>query len=408
MRSLVPGEAFRVDDLPTPGAAIAAFLRAVPLAPLGVEHVPLAAAAGRVLAHDAVADVEYPADDRSTMDGFAVRSSEGRSARVIRGAVRMGHAPPHALGAGEAMRIPTGGVLPDGADAVVAWEDADEDAGLLTPHDAPAAGEAVTRRGDDMRAGDTVLHAGRRIGAPELSVLATVGLAEVPVFRIPRIAIVSTGDELVAPDARPQTGQIRDSNRWAIAGALIAAGCTPIHLPIGRDEPAEIAAQIAAGLALADGVILTGGSSVGGRDHTPAAIDACGAPGVIVHGIKVKPGKPTVLAAIGAKPVIGLPGNPASALTILTAVCAPLLHALTGASETRGIATTAATEFAGRRGWTWYVPAVLDSAGARPLVLRSAHTSLLARADGYVIVGPDDGRIAAGAPLVLHRYGVQA
>jgi molybdenum cofactor synthesis domain-containing protein len=410
MRALQPGETFAPERLRAPAEAVAAYLAAVGPRPRGVERVPLAAALGRVLAADAVANAAYPADHRSTMDGFAVRSADGAGPRRIAGAIRMGAAPPAPLGPGEAMRIPTGGVLPAGADAVVPVEDADlaEDAGeTVTPHEAPRAGEYFTPRGEDMAPGDLVLPAGRRIGAAELSVLATLGQAEVEVYLRPRVAVVSTGDELVDAGSRPGTGQVRDSNRWAVAGGLIALGCEVVHLERARDEVGEIAARIAAGLEVADAVVLTGGSSVGARDHVPAAIDGLGAPGVIVHGLSVKPGKPTVLAALGGKPVIGLPGNPTSALTILDAIAGDVIRALSGAREARraSVATVAAEPFPGRAGWTWYVPAVLGPEGARPLALRSSHTSLLARADGYVVVGPERPRIEAGEPVALIRYG---
>lgn len=408
MRALQPGETFQGDRLPAPAEAIAAYLAAVPVAPPGgVEAVGLAAAFGRVLARDAIADAAYPADHRSTMDGFAVRSADGTSPRRIVGAVRMGAAPPAPLGEGEAMRIPTGGVLPQGADAVVPVEDVEERGETVVPAEVPRPGECFTPRGDDMRPGDVVIAAGRRIGAPELSVLATLGTTRIEVFARPRIAIVPTGDELVDPATRPGTGQVRDSNRWAIAGGLAALGCDVVHLPPARDEIDEVAAGIAEGLRLADAVVLTGGSSVGARDHVPAAIGRLGAPGVVVHGIRVKPGKPTVLAAIGTRPVIGLPGNPTSALAILDAIAAPILQRLTGATGLRRatIATVASAPFAGKAGWTWYVPAVVDERGARPLALRSSHTSLLARADGYVVVGPEHDRIETGAPVAVVRYG---
>jgi molybdopterin molybdotransferase len=410
MRSLRAGETFETGRLLSPEEGIASYLGAVTLMPPGVERVALTQAFGRVLASDARADVAYPADRRSTMDGFAVRSTDGVAPRRIVGAVRMGAAPPAPLGAAEAMRIPTGGVLPEGADAVVPLEDADERDDTITPHEPPESGASFTPRGDDMKPGELVFSTGRRIGAPELSVLATLGMVEIDVFRRPRVAIVSTGDELVDPSAVPGTGQVRDSNRWAIAGGLIALGCEVVHLPRAHDEAAEISARIAQGLAQADAVVLTGGSSVGARDHVPAAIDALGAPGVVVHGLKVKPGKPTVLAAIGTKPVIGLPGNPTSALTILDAIAAPILEHLSGATNGRRatVATVAREPFRGRAGWTWYIPAVLDADGARPLTLRSSHTSLLARADGYVVVGPDRDTIAAGEPLTIVRYGTAA
>jgi molybdopterin molybdotransferase len=407
MRALRPGATFETERLLAPGEAVAAYLSAVAVRPRGTEGVALGAAFGRILARDAVAAAAHPADDRSTMDGFAVRSADGADPRRITGTIRMGHAPPGPLGPGEAMRIPTGGVLPPGADAVLPVEDAQEDGDRLVPTAAPAARDYFTPRGDDMAPGDLVLRAGRRIGAPELSVLATLGEVAVEVYRRPRVAVVSTGDELVDAGARPRIGQVRDSNRWAIAGGLAALGCDVVHLPRAVDEVESIRDRIADGLRVADAVVLTGGSSVGARDHVPAAIDALGAPGVVVHGLSVKPGKPTVFAAIGTQPVIGLPGNPTSALTILDAIASHVFRALTGETEARRatVAAVAAEPFAGRSGWTWYVPAVLDGERARPLTLRSSHTSLLARADGYVVLGPDRVRIEPGDPVTLVRYG---
>ena len=407
MRALRAGVTFETDRLSAPAEAIAAYLAAVGLRPLGVEPVGLDGAFGRILARDAVADAAYPADARATMDGFAVRAADGEAPRRIVGTIRMGAAPPGPLHVGEAMRIPTGGVLPPGADAVLPVEDATEHGDELVPALAPAAGDYFTPRGDDMTAGDLVLRAGRRIGAAELSVLATLGQTAVQVYRRPRVAVVSTGDELVDAHERPGTGQVRDSNRWAVAGGLAALGCEVVHLPRAIDEEDAIRARIAEGLAVADAVVLTGGSSVGARDHVPGALDGLGAPGVVVHGLRVKPGKPTVLGAVGSQPVIGLPGNPASALTILDAIASELFRALTGEREPRraSLAATAAERFPGRAGWTWYVPAVLDEGRARPIALRSSHTSLLARADGYVVVGPERDRIEPGEIVTVHRYG---
>jgi molybdenum cofactor synthesis domain-containing protein len=407
MRALRPGATFETERLLAPDEALEEYFAAVDVRPRGSEHVALEAAFGRILARDAVAEHPYPADDRSTMDGFAVRSADGTAPRRITGAIRMGAAPPGPLHPGEAMRIPTGGVLPPGADAVLPVEDAAERDGELIAVEAPAPRAYFTPRGDDMAPGDVVLRAGRRIGAAELSVLATLGETAVEVYRRPLVAVVSTGDELVDASGLPGTGQVRDSNRWAIAGGLAALGCDVVHLPRAVDEVAAIRAGIAEGLRIADAVVLTGGSSVGARDHVPAAIDGLGAPGVVVHGLRVKPGKPTVLAAVGTQPVIGLPGNPTSALTILDAIASDVFRALTGQTELRRatVAATAAEAFPGRSGWTWYVPAVLDGAAARPLALRSSHTSLLARADGYVVVGPRHPGIAAGEPVTVVRYG---
>lgn len=413
---LKPGEGFDVEQLLTPAEARAAYFAAVTIAPPDVERVGLADATGRILAAAAIAGTGYPAESRATMDGFAIIAGEGLTARRIVGEVRMGHAPPGPLGPGEAMRIPTGGVLPDGADAVIPVEDTVESAApsgtgrVVVPSEAMEFGENFTPPGSDMRPGDCVLAAGRRIGGPELAVLATLGIIDVPVYRRPRVAIVSTGDELVDASAQPGRGQVRDSNRWALAGSLIALGCVPVQRPVAIDTPEALTAALRSALDAADAVVLTGGSSVGVRDLTPRVINALGQPGVIVHGLRVKPGKPTVFAMLDGKPVIGLPGNPASSLMILEAVAAPIFSRLAGeaVAPDTAIAALAERPFRGRPGWTWFVPAevryVDGRALASPLVLRSAHTSLLARAHGYVVVGPEPSEIAAGAAVSVRRF----
>ena len=415
-QALGPGETFAAERLSTPDEALARYFAAVTLAAPALEHVELAAANGRILGADAAADTRYPADPRSTMDGFAVRAADGDRVRRIVGEVRMGHAPPGAVAAGEAMRIPTGGVVPAGADAVIPVEDADvvdlpgEVGETVAVRERVGPGENITPAGSDMRAGDVVMRAGRRIGAPELAVLATLGIVAVPVFRRPRVAVISTGDELVDPAASPATGQVRDSNRWALAGSLAALGCEPLQRPAAGDTAEELSAAIRTALATADAVVLTGGSSVGVRDLTPRVIDALGTPGVIVHGLRVKPGKPTVFAMLAGKPVIGLPGNPASSLMILEAIVAPVFSRLAGErfAPRAAVAAVAGAAFSGRPGWTWYIPADLRHEAGRvvavPLPLRSAHTSLLARAHGYVVVGPDRATVSAGEPVTVQRF----
>jgi molybdopterin molybdotransferase len=415
-QALGPGETFVAERLWSPTEALAAYFAAAPIAEPAIEHVPLAAAAGRILGADTRADARYPADPRSTMDGFAVVAADGDAVRRIVGEVRMGHAPAGPVGAGEAMRIPTGGVLPPGADAVIPVEDVDlvdvpgEVGEAIAVREPVDPGDNFTPAGADMEPGDLVMRAGRRIGAPELAVLATLGIVRVPVFRRPRVAIISTGDELVDASTVPATGQVRDSNRWALAGSLAALGCEPLQQPAAGDTAEELTAAMRSALAAADAVVLTGGSSVGVRDLTPRVIDALGAPGVIVHGLRVKPGKPTVLAMLAGKPVIGLPGNPASSLMILEAIVAPIFSRLAGETfpPQATVAAVAGAAFTARPGWTWYIPAELRRADDRivafPLALRSAHTSLLAGAHGYVVVGPDHSTIAAGEAVTVRRF----
>jgi molybdenum cofactor synthesis domain-containing protein len=408
--TLLPGQAFEPSTLLAPAQAILAYRARVALEPLGVEDVDLDASFGRILARDVVADARYPAHPRSTMDGFAVRSSDATAQRRIVGEIRMGHAPPAPLGANEAMRIPTGGAVPEGADAVVPFEDAAERDGKITPTEAPEGGEYVTPAGQDMEPGDRIMPAGRRVDGPAMGVLATLGYTTVPVFRRPTIAIVSTGDELVDVGQRPGPGQVRDSNRFALAGAIRQLGAEPLHLPRAIDEREPIEKAIRDGLSRADAVLLTGGSSVGVRDMVPRAIERLGQPGIVVHGLRVRPGKPTVLAAIGKKPVIGLPGNPSSALMIFRTIAAPILRGITGETlrATARAVAEAAQKIRGRDGWTVFVPVCVTVDGARrmvtPLALHSAHTSLLARADGFVVLPEDRPTVAAGEPIEVHSF----
>ncbi|MGH7709400.1 MAG: molybdopterin molybdotransferase MoeA, partial [Vulcanimicrobiaceae bacterium] len=304
---------------------------------------------------------------------------------------------------------PTGGALPAGADAVVPLEDVTDHGDRIAIRELPAAGDCQTPRASDIRAGEAVIGAGRRIGGPELGVLATLGITRVPVYRRPCFAIVSTGDELIDPGETPRQGQVRDSNRYAIAGALRALGVDARHFPRAGDTPASLRAVLTDALAGCDGVVLTGGSSVGLRDLVPRIVAEFGDPGVVVHGIRVKPGKPTMLGAVGGKPIVGLPGNPTSSLMILEAVIRPLIHDCTGErSAVPCVRAIASLAFTGRAGWTWYVPARLrvtdGELSAEPLRLHSAHVSLLARAGGYVVLDERRPEIAAGEPLDVRLF----
>jgi molybdenum cofactor synthesis domain-containing protein len=388
------GFVFHTENLLSPAEAVATFLASVPLSPSGIERVPLDRAHGRVLAEPIVADSDYPNAPRSAMDGFAVRAADTPGRLRIEGDILMGHAWPRALASGTALRIPTGGVVPDGADAVVPVEDTVVHGVVVDVAERLASGENVNARANDMRAGERVLPAGTRVTAPHAGLLATLGIVDVAVYRRPRVAVISSGDELVAPDAVPKPGQVRDSNRFAIAATLRALGADVIHMPSVSDEAGALERALQTALAQADAAMMTGGSSVGERDRTPAAISSLGAPGVIVHGLRVKPGKPTVLAAVGTQPVIGLPGNPTSAVIILQAVVRPVIDAMTGAPyRVETVSARLAAPVSSRPGWTWYVPVSLENEGgdwvAHPLPLRSSTVSIIARADGYVIL-PDE------------------
>lgn len=386
-----------------------AYLSRVAVARPPTEYVSLDGALGRVLAEPIVADHDYPNADRSVMDGFALRAEATPGRFVLVDAVAMGIAPARALGARGASPIPTGGVLPEGADAVVPVEDARRDGDAIVVEAPLKKGENIAERAADMRRGQPVLATGRRIRPQEIGVLATLGVTKVPVYRLPVLGVFSSGDELVEPSARPAAAQIRDSNRYAVAGALRAMGATPRHYPTLRDEATAFETALSSALDECDGVVISGGSSVGERDRLPRAVAKIAEPGIIVHGLRVKPGKPTLLGARGPKPIVGLPGNPTSALMMLEAVASPIIAALAGAPV---LASTVQARLAqplrSRRGWTWYIPVRLRDDGgvplAHPLALRSFSVSLLAAADGYVVMDERDEEWPAQTSVTVTRF----
>lgn len=400
---------FQVDALLAPEEALRRYFERAGLRAPQTEFVPLERALGRILAQDMAADAAYPAAPRSAMDGFAVRAAQTPGVLRIAGAIRMGHAWDGTLPENGALRIPTGGVVPAGADAVVPVEDARVNGEIVEIPTAVPSGDCITPAGSDMREGERLLDAGRRIGGPEMGLLATLGAVAVPVYRKPVFAVISSGDELVDPSGVPGPAQVRDSNRWAIAGALEALGVAVRHLPTAPDEPGRLEALLREALATADAVVLTGGSSVGERDLTPRIVEKLGHPGVIVHGLRVKPGKPTVLAAVEGKAVLGLPGNPASALMILEAVASPVVRALAGGGpHPSAVECVLGEPYRKRKGWTWYVPVRLEqtrsSMTAYPLEMRSSSVSLLARASGFLQLGEGVEALSAGAQVTVRRF----
>jgi molybdenum cofactor synthesis domain-containing protein len=396
--------------LVAPAVAVARFLERAALAAPRREEVMLDAALGRILAAPIRALEALPAHARSTMDGFAVASAAGARPRRITGEIFIGQPPPCGIAFGEALRIPTGGVLPAGADAVVPFEDVEEADGIIRLREAPPARACVIEAGADVASGELLLAPGRRLGAAEIGLLAALGTTLVPVYVRPRFAIVSTGDELVDPGATPAVGQLRDANRYAIAAGLRAMGAEAFHLPRVADDFAALRSALAGALAACDGVVVSGGSSVGAGDLVPRVAAGLGAPGVLVHGLRAKPGKPTLLAAFGGKPLIGLPGNPVSALLVLEAVVRPIVAASLGARDDgpATLAAEAAAPFEGRDGWTYFIPSTLERRGgallATPLRLRSGLASLLARSSGYVVLGPNSARVERGAPVTVVGY----
>lgn len=379
------------------------------IAPPPVERVTLETADTRVLAQAVVADADYPGAERSAMDGFAVAAEHTPGALRMCGEVRMGELPPPLEAGARAVRIATGGVLPAGADAVVPIEQARVDGTTVYVDRGVRPGAHVIDRDADMRCGEALLAAGTRIGPSHSGVLATLGITDVAVYRRPAVGVLSSGDELVEPSVRPRTGQVRDSNRYVISAWLRAMGAQPRLYPKLDDECGAFVRALTLALHECDAVVVSGGTSVGTRDALPAAVAQLGDPGIVVHGLRVKPGKPTLLGAVAGKPIVGLPGNPTSALMMLEAVGRPIVAALTG-EDRRPLTVSARLDASlpGRKGWTWYVPVAVRHEGdgwlAHPLAMRSFSVSLTARADGYVVMDERDETWSAGTPVTVHRF----
>jgi len=301
--------------------------------PRRVEMVDLLDAHGRVLAEDVTSPADLPGFPRSTVDGFAVRARDTFGATesmpallAVAGEVRIGDAPCFALRPGECARVATGAMLPQGADAVVMVEATMETGGnLVAVEKAVAPGENAIGPAEDVARGAVLLKKGARLRPQDIGALAAAGVSRVKVAAKPNVAIMSTGDELVEVAATPPPGKVRDTNLYSLCAAVLAAGGRPLAAGIVRDDYQELAAAMRERLASADMLVVSGGSSIGARDFTRDAIDSLGPPGVLVHGVAVKPGKPTIIAVAGGKPVFGLPGHPVSCLTVFRLFVEPAI-----------------------------------------------------------------------------------
>jgi molybdopterin molybdotransferase len=378
------------------------------------EPVALADALHRVPAAGVLAPGPLPGFVRATVDGFAVRAADtyGASDALpsyldLLGAVRMGAAPEVMVRSGGCVAVPTGAVLPDGADAVVMVEfTAETMPGCIEVTRPVAPGGGLVRADEDVAAGAVLVPAGRPLRAPDLGMLAAAGVPTVSVHARPRVAVISTGDEVVPPDTALLTaGQVRDATASALAGLISDAGGEPVQAGIVPDEPGALRERLTEVLVDADLVIISAGSSVGARDETAGAVAAMGS--VWCHGLAIKPGKPTLLADCGGVPVIGLPGNPLSALVVFRLLGVPLVWLLAGcevpppepcarARLSRNLASAAGRLDA--------VQVRLCDGVAEPLFGPSALLSVLTRADGYLVVPEPATGLAAGAEVEVVLY----
>ena len=384
-----------------------------------VETVPLGDAYRRVPDTVVVARDALPGFDRSSVDGYAVRAADTFGAsesipgylRVV-GAVQMGAAAADVVGPGSAVAIPTGGMLPAGADAVVMIEHTTEATSDTIEVVRPVApGENVVRFDEDVAAGAPIAPRGRPLRAQDVALLAAAGVDEVSVHAAPRVSIIATGDEVVPPSSRALSpGQVRDALSVSVGALVHEAGGQPVSHAIVADEEGALREVLTAAAAASDMVVICAGSSVGMRDQTAGAVAALPNCETWCHGLAIKPGKPTLLAHSGGVPIIGLPGNPRSALVVFRLIGMPLVRRTGGWTVEPVVGTIRATlarDLPSAAGRLDVVQVRLRQSDgvADPVFGSSALLSVLTAADGYVIVPEDANGLSAGEPVEVFPYG---
>jgi molybdopterin molybdotransferase len=397
----------------TVGEALAGFR---PARRTAVETVALAQSHGRVPAEPVHAPHDLPGFARSTVDGYAVRAADTHGASEglpsyleVTGAVAMGRAPEAAVAPGSAVAIPTGGVIPDGADAVVMIEHTQEAmAGTIEVVRPAAPGDGLVRADEDAAEGTELVPAGRALRAQDLGLLASAGVTEVRAHARPRVAIVSTGDEVVDPaTAKLAAGQVRDASAVALAALVRDAGGDSDHRGIVPDDHDALAAVLREAVQTSDVVVVSAGSSVGARDETAAVVAGLGEPGIWAHGIAVRPGKPTLLADCRGVPIVGLPGNPRSALVVFRLLGMPIVRLVGGVTRAPAEASTRARlerDVPSAAGRLDIVQVAVRNGIASPLFGASALLSILSAADGYIVVADEATGLQAGTEVDVTLY----
>lgn len=364
------------------------------------ETVGLAASLGRVLAEDIAAEEYVPDFDRSTVDGYAVRAADtfGCSDSIpailpVAGEVLMGQGADYTLPAGACVAVPTGGAVPKGADCAVMIEYTEDygdgSIGIMKPG---TPGMNMIFRGDDVYPGKVVLTAGRVLTARDIGALAAIGKIRVPVVERLKVGVISSGDELVPPDQKPGPGQVRDVNAPLLTAMLTAFGAQVVNYGIAADNEALLREKMGQAAQDCDAVLISGGSSVGVKDAACRIIESMGE--LLLHGIAIKPGKPTIMGKIGNKPLIGLPGHPVAACFVAELFVLPLLAHLMGRQWNRYPATAVLTESVGANHGRAQVNACRLEPGdgkllAVPIRSKAGLITQLAGADAYFCIDRD-------------------
>jgi molybdenum cofactor synthesis domain-containing protein len=387
---------------------------------LGVDQVSLLEAVDRVLAEDIVAANDNPPFDKSTVDGYAVKAQDTFGAQENRpvtlkicGTVLTGHLSRIKVGKKQAAEIFTGAPVPEGADAVVMVENTERKSDNIRVFSAIPKSGNVMKAGSDVSKGETVVAKGKKLGSREIGAIASSGMDKVKVQRIPRVAIISTGPEVIQPGKRLPPGKIYDINSYSLSAAVVRSGGKPIHLGIVEDEFSELQEAVRTALKSAEIVVTSGGVSVGPKDLMPKVLASLGSPGLILSGIAIKPGKPTTVAVIRGKLVYSLPGHPTSALMVFHLLVRPTIQTMAGIMPTQDSeleAVAAARMFSAKGRRTFVMVRLRQDESNRILAEPvskgdSGAITTSTKADGFAEIPEDIQFVDVGERITVHLFG---
>jgi molybdopterin molybdotransferase len=402
-------------------AALDLLISSLPSNTPRMTKVPIEDSLGLVCANDIVSAEDLPQFARSTVDGYAVKSedtfgaTEAMPAYLVLGdEIMMGQQPDFTLSKGLASKIPTGGMLPRGADAAAMFEHVQTvDAATIEVLKPVVPGENIIQAGEDVKKGERVVLKGRRIRPQDIGACAGIGVTSVKVYERPRVSIISTGDEIVPAAASPGMGQVRDINSYVLAGMIDDAGCVPLRKGIIRDEYPTIREAVESAMTDSDAIIVSGGTSVGTKDMISRIIDDIGNPGVIFHGVSLKPGKPMIGGIVHGMPVFGLPGHPAAVSLCFEIFIRPVLDLLSGLQEKHlpqrnTMKAILSRNVSSPQGREEHVRVVIEQKDgvlrAIPLLGKSGLITTLVKADGTIVIPLNSNGLEAGTVVDVRLF----
>jgi len=376
----------------------------------------------RILSKEIIAPANLPGFNRSTMDGYAIRAEDSFGATEslpsylkIMGEIKMGDRPDFKINPGEAVKISTGGMLPEGANAVMMVEYTEKiDDTTIESRRSISPWENVVREDEDLKTGEIILKRGSRLRPQDIGVLAGIGKTNIQIYRKPKIAIISTGNEIIPAEGEPRIGQIRDINSYTLGACIEELGGVPVCRGIIKDEVILLKQEIKKTIKedKVEAVIISGGSSVGVRDVTLEVLNRLGKPGVLIHGVSVKPGKPTILAIADNRPIFGLPGHPVSAMIIFDLFIRPLISWLQGgqcnynsAKETEAELTCNMVSDSGREDYIRvFVYEKNKKFYAEPILGKSGLISTMVQASGLIKIGLNIEGLEKGSKVMVRLF----